>query len=89
VSDQSENQTRLDRGTAPRYAEIIKASQKTPGRNWREILDERQLKELEFATVYREQFHHGTSGHNQLMLIAQLGEVIDFIIGNYMLVEQD
>lgn len=44
---------------------------------WRSELDERQLKELKLAIIYAEDFHHGTTGHNQLMLIAKLAEILD------------
>lgn len=45
--------------------------------SWRSQLDERQLKEVELAVIYAENFHHGTTGHNQLMLIAQMAKMLD------------
>jgi len=51
--------------------------------DWREYFDERQQKEIEFADYYAANFHHGTTGHNQLMIIAQMAQVIDFIFNNF------
>lgn len=45
--------------------------------NWTQELDERQRKELELARLYAKDFAHGTTGHNQLMLIAKLAELLD------------
>lgn len=45
--------------------------------NWRDKLDERQQKELELAIVYARDFHHGTTGHSQFMLIAHMAKVLD------------
>lgn len=55
--------------------------------DWRPLLDERQRAELELAMIYRRDFHHGTTGHNQLMLIDQLAEMLDFIFDHYKLIE--
>lgn len=43
---------------------------------WKQILDERQQKELEFAELYAKEFHHGTDGHNRLLLLAKLSELL-------------
>ncbi len=47
-------------------------------------LDDRQLKEVKWAEKYAEKdnegnplFAHGTAGHNQLLVIAKLIEIID------------
>jgi len=37
-----------------------------------ENFDERERKELGFATMYYREFNHGTDGHNRLLLIAKL-----------------
>lgn len=44
---------------------------------WPTILDDRQRKELALARLYAKDFAHGTTGHNQLMLINKLGEMLD------------
>ena len=44
---------------------------------WEGCLDERELKECEFAKHYAVEFAHGTAGHNRLMLIAKLCEILD------------
>jgi hypothetical protein len=44
---------------------------------WRDALDSRQLKEIEFAQYYAANFAHGTTGHNQLMIIAKLVDLLD------------
>jgi hypothetical protein len=43
---------------------------------WKKLLDERQQKELEFAELYAADFHHGTDGHNRLLLLAKLSEML-------------
>lgn len=44
---------------------------------WDENLDEREFQECEFAKKYALDFAHGTAGHNRLMLIAKLCEMLD------------
>lgn len=44
---------------------------------WMQELDERQQKEIRFATIYARQFGHGTDGHNRLLLIAKLSDMLD------------
>lgn len=45
--------------------------------DWRDQLTERERKELAFAKVYTRQFNHGTAGHNRLLLIAKLADLLD------------
>lgn len=50
--------------------------------DWREtLIDDRQRKETAFAELYATEFNHGTTGHNQLMLIARLAELLDVATG--------
>lgn len=44
---------------------------------WGENLDDRQKKEVTFARLYAREFAHGTAGHNHLMLIAKLADMLD------------
>lgn len=44
--------------------------------SWRERLDERQRKEIAFATAYARD-PHGTDGHHRLMLIARMAAKLD------------
>lgn len=46
-------------------------------RRFSEALDDRQRQEIELAKVYERDFHHGTTGHNQLMLIALLARLLE------------
>jgi len=55
---------------------------------WKGVLEQRQLKEVEFAGMYRNQFAHGTTGHNQLIVIADLTHLLDYIVANYELVRK-
>lgn len=49
---------------------------------WRTmLLDERQQKEIKFAELYAQDFNHGTTGHNQLLLVARLAELLDAATG--------
>lgn len=45
--------------------------------DWTQELDERQRKELSLARLYSKEYARGTTGHNQLMLIAKLAELLD------------
>jgi len=45
--------------------------------SWKEEFDARQVNEIEFARIYADQFHHGTDGHNRLLLIAQMANKLD------------
>lgn len=55
----------------------------TIAHDWRDtLIDDRQRKEVTFAELYAADFNHGTTGHNQLMLIARLAELLDVAVGN-------
>jgi hypothetical protein len=45
--------------------------------SWRKLLSAREQKEVAFAEVYAKMFGHGTAGHNRLMLIAKIAELLD------------
>lgn len=47
------------------------------GIDWPVHFNERELKEIEFACEYADKFNHGTTGHNQLVLIAKLKGLLD------------
>jgi hypothetical protein len=49
--------------------------------SWRQMLDERQRKAIAFAETYVRDFNHGTVGHNDLVLIARLAELLDIAAG--------
>ncbi len=44
---------------------------------WRDNLDARELRELELAETYAKKFAHGTDGHNRLILLAKLVQLLD------------
>lgn len=44
---------------------------------WETHFDERQLREIEFCTVYKNNFGHGTDGHNGRVIIAKMAELLD------------
>jgi hypothetical protein len=44
---------------------------------WYSELSEREQKEINLADFYSENLAHGTTGHNQLMLIAKLGKKLN------------
>lgn len=48
--------------------------------NWRDLLNERQRKEIEFCEHYARDFGHGTDGHNKMMLIAKLAGYLDIYL---------
>lgn len=45
--------------------------------NWRDLLDERQRREVEFSEVYARQFNHGTPGALSYLTIASLASLLD------------
>jgi hypothetical protein len=49
--------------------------------SWRQMLDERHRKAIAFAETYVRDFNHGTVGHNDLVLIARLAELLDVAAG--------
>lgn len=44
---------------------------------WEELLNARELNEVHLAHTYATAFAHGTTGHNQLMLIHKLASYLD------------
>lgn len=40
-------------------------------------LSERDLKEIAFARLYAQDFQHGTDGHNRLLIIARLTNILE------------
>jgi len=44
---------------------------------WMGDLTEREIKEVKLAVHYLRNFNHGTTGHNQLVLIAKLAFKLD------------
>lgn len=43
--------------------------------------DERQLKEIAWSIFYTVNFAHGTTGHNQLIVISKLAQANGFSLG--------
>lgn len=48
-----------------------------PNNQWEAHVDEREFKEIELACTYARDFGHGTAGHNRLMLIAKLNDLLN------------
>ncbi len=44
---------------------------------WHNYFNDRQINEIEFNRVYDEKFGHGTSGHNERLLIARMATIIE------------
>ncbi len=45
--------------------------------SWRDNFDDRQLREIEFCRIYRNDFGHGTDGHILRILVAELSMLLD------------
>lgn len=45
-----------------------------------QLFDERQQKEIEFASLYAANFSHGTDGHHRLLLIAKMAEFLETLV---------
>jgi hypothetical protein len=44
---------------------------------WIKQFEERQKQEIKLARLYAKEFNHGTTGHNALMIIAKMAEILD------------
>lgn len=49
---------------------------------WYKLLTEREQKEVDFAGLYATEYNHGTAGHNRLILIFKLAEILSEIQEN-------
>lgn len=47
------------------------------GMDWKSNFDERELKEIEYAVIYKQQFNHGTLGHNIRIIVAKMVSILD------------
>jgi len=47
--------------------------------NWANHLSDRENNEIELARYYARRLNHGTAGHNRLILIAKLANMLDII----------
>jgi hypothetical protein len=53
----------------------LEAANAIPG--WLETrFDARQLKQIQFSLFYSERFAHGADGHNNMLIIAKLVDII-------------
>ncbi len=43
---------------------------------WSGQFDERQLNQIRFSMIYAKDFHHGADGHNNMMIIAKMVELL-------------
>lgn len=55
--------------------------------SWFDEFDERQRKEIDFATTYAQQYAHGTDGHHRLLIIAKMAELLDAGYGKLVAVK--
>lgn len=45
--------------------------------NWKQFFTERELKEIEFCWLYLRDYHHGTNGHNERVIIAKFAALME------------
>lgn len=45
--------------------------------DWKSNFDERELKEIEFCVLYKQQFNHGTQAHNLRVIVAKMVSILD------------
>lgn len=50
---------------------------------WKQLFDERQRQEIEFAVLYAKMFNHGTDGHHRLNIIAKMERLLNNIEQQY------
>jgi len=48
---------------------------------WRDSFDERQRKQIEWARLYAKDFAHGADGHNAMMIISKMAQMLDDLEG--------
>lgn len=48
-----------------------------PDPAWLSSFDERQQNQIRFARLYAREFHHGADGHNNMLIIAKMAELLD------------
>lgn len=48
-----------------------------PNPQWFDEFDERQQQQIRFSRLYAREFHHGANGHNDMMIIAKMAELLD------------
>lgn len=47
-----------------------------PG-DWLTHFDDRQRKQIEFSRLYAREFSHGAIGHNDMLIIAKMADLLD------------
>ena len=50
---------------------------------WLSNFDEREQSEIEFSQFYFDKFNHGTTGHNDKVIIAKMAKLLDAIQGDF------
>lgn len=50
---------------------------------WLQLFDDRQQKEIRFASIYANNFDHGTDGHHRLKIMAEMRRLLNNIEENY------
>lgn len=71
--------------TVPSWSELVQSTQEefetiardTRFKPWLQRLDNRQQEQIRFSRVYANNFHHGADGHNSMMIIAKLADMLD------------
>ena len=58
-----------------------KAAEQSPAPDswWFSNFDERQQAQIRFALLYAREFHHGANGHNDMMIIAKMADLLSAI----------
>lgn len=62
--------------------EALKATLTDGHINWRDLLDDRQQKQVEWSKLYEMDYHHGDDGHNAKLLIAKMADMLDAMSQN-------
>ena len=52
--------------------------EKPDAKDWRKLFDERQQKQIKWASLYATpEFSHGDMGHNDKLIIAKMAQLLD------------
>lgn len=54
-----------------------KSTKKLIASDWRNEFDTQQHIQIEFSTLYAEDYDHGADGHNSMRIIAKMADMLD------------
>lgn len=68
---------RTVKGGAVSPVEPPEEEEPSPAKDWLSHFDDRQRKQITFSRLYAKDFRHGATGHNDMLIIAKMAELLD------------